>query len=324
MKKALQLLNKIQHGGGENVAMNYAKVLRELGVESVFIGKRTSAEYEAQISTVGTIQETLRFSDIRTADYLFVHTNKNLLKLFFLYLIPLKVMRKKVFYLQHLQFPEKKFRLLAFFINAVCTDFIQITPITKTLVDKYINIRKRFIVNFYISRYNKADYPSIRNSVRAELEIPEDKILVMFSAVFKPGKGLGDFLEVAARFAGRQAYYFLLIGDGPEAEMARQYKFPNLKWVGFVNDVEKYLIASDVYFFSSVFKQEMLPMALVEAINAEKKIIAYNTAINHFLLEGHTCESIQEMEAALLDQGGAKTFPHFDKQYALGKIGEII
>jgi hypothetical protein len=68
-----------------------------------------------------------------------------------------------------------------------------------------------------------------------------------------------------------------------------EYRGNNIIAVGCVNDVERYLISSDIYLFSS-FLQEMLPMALVEAINADLSILAYDTIINRFLLSNSTFE----------------------------------
>ena len=41
MKIALQLLNTLKPGGAENVALNYASALSEMGVSSCFIAKST-------------------------------------------------------------------------------------------------------------------------------------------------------------------------------------------------------------------------------------------------------------------------------------------
>lgn len=322
MKTAIHLLNSIKRGGGENVALNYAKILSELDVKSYFIGKRASADYEKDIADVIEIKEKLDYKTIKNADYIFVHTNKNLLKLFFIYFFSLKFSSKKIFYIQHLNFPPKKFRILSFFINSICTEFIQITPITSVLINKYIIIKKHFIVNFFINKYNDGEYTSIRNQVRGDLDIGEDKTVFMFSGIFKQGKRVEHFVNLARTFQANHNYIFLLLGDGPEAHIVQQYKGENLKWAGMVTDVEKYLISSDVYVFTSLF--EMMPMALIEAINTEKKIVAYSTDINKFLLNGETCESFNDLVDRINKSNYPQDLKKYDRIYALSMIREIL
>ena len=49
---------------------------------------------------------------------------------------------------------------------------------------------------------------------------------------------------------------FLIIGDGPEVNLVKSYPYSNLHWIGRVNDVEQYLIASDIYLFSSIYNRK--------------------------------------------------------------------
>jgi glycosyltransferase involved in cell wall biosynthesis len=322
MKVALHLLNRIRRGGGENVALNYSKILAELGVASYIVGKHDSRDFEEYISDTVGIYERLSIKRIKQADYIFVHTNANLFKLFFFYFFFLKSSRKKIFYIQHLFFSRSKFRVLSVFINAVCTDFIRITPITAEFVDQYIRIRRHFIVNFYISKYREADYPVIRQTVRRELNIDDHKTVFIFSSVLKPGKRVEDFLALAGYYRDREDFVFLLLGDGPEASAVRDYPGKNLIWAGMVDDVEKYLIAGDIYVFTS--KVEMMPMTLIEAINTGKKILAYNTEINRFLLNNEVCTTFEDFQI----RTDRDLYPHkplkYNREYALAQIKGIL
>lgn len=82
MKIALQLLNTLKRGGAENVALNYASALSEMGVSSCFIAKSHSTEYEAMIRNQNhDIENRLTDDLIAGADYIFIHSNINLLRL---------------------------------------------------------------------------------------------------------------------------------------------------------------------------------------------------------------------------------------------------
>lgn len=324
MSKVLHMINSLKHGGAENVALNYALVQQKIGIEPIILSKESSDEYRLLVDAMNIeVTEVLTRGLIMQLDYIFVHSNQNLLKLLPFY----PIIRKrgiKVFYVQHLNYSPRKFSLLSCLINTICTDFIQITPITTHLVEKYIKIPVHFIVNFYNNKYPKQDYPKIRQQVREQYKIETDQTLLMFSAVFKPGKGLSEFLELAVLFSGNRDYRFIIVGDGPERSLVENYKFDNIIWTGFVNDVEKYHIASDIYVFTSLFKQEMMPMALIEAINCDKKILAFNSGINDFCLNKQTYATVSQMRDAVDSGTIPSNFTHYDADYAVKTFKNIL
>lgn len=95
--EALHLLNSLKHGGGENVAFNYAQVLATLNVSSTFVGRTASEEYERMISPMVKISHKLSGGLIRKSDLVFVHSNVNLLRLLVFRLLPLGWKQKKSF-----------------------------------------------------------------------------------------------------------------------------------------------------------------------------------------------------------------------------------
>lgn len=321
--KVIHLINSIKPGGAENVAFNYIKVFNELGISSLIIGKPDSSTYEQKLKAIAEVKYEYTARDIEGVDFIFIHSNINLLKLIPFYKI---IISKgiRVFYIQHLCYKTKKFICLSWVINWLCTDFIQITPITTDLVHKYIKIPVHFIVNFYVNRYSSQEWGEIRNKVRAELKIPEEKKLITFSAIFKPGKGLDCAVQLAMKMKQNFQYDFLIIGDGPEVELVKSYPYSNLHWIGRVNDVERYLIASDIYLFTSKYKQEMMPMALIEAINTDKKIIALKNDINDFLLSNQTYKSLEIVVETLETDDTPSGFKHYDMEYAIFKIRQML
>lgn len=326
MKIALHLLKSLKHGGGETVALNYAKILNDLDVKSIFIGEKVSLEFSEMLSKYGDVQEGISKLDILKADYLFVHTNMNLLNLI-RYLPIIKKHKKRVFYIQHLNYSERKFSILSKIINLVCTDFIQITPIISSNVKKYIKIKTSYLNNFYLNLEQEKDWDEIRQQKREELKIDSSANVIMFSAVFKEGKGLKDMLDLVLTTmeSSEKEYVYLIVGDGPERHLIENFKYRNkVIWTGFVNRVEDYLIASDIYFFPSLFNLEMMPMALIEAINLDKKIVAYKTDINDYLLNNQTCNNLKEIIDYLENDSFPNNLMKYNYQYAFNKFSSIL
>lgn len=309
---AIHLLNSIKHGGAENVALNYSRVLYKLNITSIIIGNTNDSNYKYFLEQFAEVRNSLNRTLICRDAIIFIHSNKWLIKLL-KYLPYIKYYKIRVIYVQHLYYSKKKFSLLSLLINSICTDFIRITPITKDLVEKYIYVKKHFIANFYIQRYKQTEWDDIRDSIRRNLNIPSCATIVCFSAILKPGKRVKDFIELAINSIHNENIYFLLVGDGVERDYIMNYNGKNLRWVGRVSDVEQYLIASDVYFFPS--KIEMMPMALLEAINTNKQIIAYPTEINNFLLNGETYNNITDPSILLKKLPCGCNLKHYDFSY---------
>lgn len=320
--KALHLLQSLKHGGGENVAYNYSRIMKILGIDSIFVGERDSDIFENMLSETGLVRYKISLRMIKEADIIFVHTNANLLKICLFKLLPLCWKRKKVIFIQHLNITEKKFCLLSKFINFSCTNFIQITPFTKELVDKYIKVKVNFIVNFYLAKHKKEEWEKIRKSVRQECCIPDNKTVVMFSAALKPGKNVADFVELARQSQHDNRFIFLLAGDGIESNYVKEYKGKNLVWLGNVNDVERYLIASDIYVFTS--KKEMMPMALLEAINTCKYIMAYDIPVSKFLLKKTYSSLSYDLLLNYKQLPNGAFLNQYDESYAIKEIKKLL
>lgn len=324
--RAIHLLGLLKVGGGQSVALNYSKVLKKYGVESTFYGiKYGNGEYEDFVGKYVSITHSITPKLIKDMDYIFIHTNKNLLRMFMYKFLNLGWSNKKVIYIQHLNYTTWKFFLLSLIINWVCTDFIQITPITTCNVKAFIRITKHFIVNFKLLSYKREDWKYVRTRIRHELGYNDEDIVYIYSTRFMKGKNVGKFVDLARTCKNNKHMKFLLLGDGPDDEGAKEYKADNYKWLGFQSDVEKYLIASDVYLFVSLYKLEMLPMALVEAICYELSIACFNTDINKFLVDSNVYDDITNSvieKWEFLPSG--KYLKKYDEVYAMEKIRELL
>ena len=321
MKRALHLLDTLRFGGAESVALNYARLMSEWEVASVLCGHGESADFMQLASEYASVKTRFSLRAIRETDYIFIHTNRNLMKLFLLRPF-FRKRGKKIIYIQHLPYWERKFRLLSWLINRLCTGFVRITPLTAGVVDKHIRIPVEFVPNFYLSRYPESEHASIRQALREEYAIAPDQKLVLFTGVLRPGKGLDDFLTLAARFAEDGRYVFVVAGDGEEAVRIEAYPYSNLIWAGWQSDVERWLLAADAYCFCS--RREMMPMALIEALAMGLPVAALSSEVNDFLLEGQTFDGVGAMEDAL-STGALPTVPYrFGREYAAKTLKDFL
>ncbi|BBE30180.1 hypothetical protein OSSY52_03210 [Tepiditoga spiralis] len=321
MSKVYQLLDKFRFGGGENVAFNYARILNKLNIENYLIAKNQDNNFINKLKNYKINYKT-KLNKINKNDVLIIHTNRNLIKIFIKYFF--KINKPKIYYLQHLEYDEKKFKRLSKIINYICNGFIQITPITENLINKYIKIPVIFFQNFNINRYKKEEYEKIKNKIRKELNLKDDDYIAMFSGTFKKGKNLSHILYFAEK---NPKIKFLILGDGEERSILKN-KTNNIIWLGRVEDVEKYLIASDLYLFTS--GKEMMPMALIEAINYNKACLAYNIEVNKYLLNKiQLCKNKEEMNQKIkelyknkINYFEYKTKYNFD--YGIRKMKELL
>jgi L-malate glycosyltransferase len=119
---------------------------------------------------------------------------------------------------------------------------------------------------------------ALEGAARAELNIPNENLVVGTVAVFRSQKRLDDWLQVAARVAARRRdVTFLLVGGGPlEAVIQTQIAALGLthcvRTPGFRADGRRLMSLMDVYLMTSEF--EGLPIALLEAMTLGKPIVS--------------------------------------------------
>jgi glycosyltransferase involved in cell wall biosynthesis len=151
-------------------------------------------------------------------------------------------------------------------------------------------------------------------SLRSELGIPGDAIIVGTVAVFRRQKALHDWLEAASILHDiRPDIHFILVGDGPlRIELIDQAKSHGISKVvhftGMKDDVRPYLRLMDVFMISSIF--EGLPLALLEAMAMRCAVVATSVGgiaevIQHgengYLIEAGEPESLARRVLSLVD-----------------------
>lgn len=116
------------------------------------------------------------------------------------------------------------------------------------------------------------------SDIRQELDIPADKILVLFLARFTHQKQPLAMIRAFADVVRQQdGFKLLMVGDGelkPQAEeLIRELKLENnILTLPFRQDVPAILAAADIYVLPSLW--EGLPIGLLEAMSMGKVVIA--------------------------------------------------
>ena len=104
-----------------------------------------------------------------------------------------------------------------------------------------------------------------RERIRAELGLPQDKYIFVYTGQFIERKNIPFLLEAYTEQFGPD-HYLLMLGGGPELEgLKEKYKgYENIDFRGSVSNVNHYLKACDCYVSTS--KSEGLPNGVLEAM----------------------------------------------------------
>ena len=112
-----------------------------------------------------------------------------------------------------------------------------------------------------------------KKQLRVKLNIPTDKVVLIYAARFIQRKNQRFLLEVFKNGTQIHNTFLLLLSDGPEyAELKEQYGgLKSVDFRGRVESVIEYLQASDVYISSS--KSEGLPAGVLEAMSVGLPVV---------------------------------------------------
>ena len=150
----------------------------------------------------------------------------------------------------------------------------------KVSIDKHVDLGNTpvepLLNGVNTARFSRADFP--RTRVRAQLGLPEEKIIVGTVCVFRTQKRLHHWLQLAGRlYADNKNLHFVIVGDGPEEAVLRQQIAAAgmddvISLPGRIQEVRPWLGAMDVYLMTSEF--EGLPIAMLEAMSMELPVVA--------------------------------------------------
>lgn len=118
----------------------------------------------------------------------------------------------------------------------------------------------------------------LSSSIKIELDIPEDAIVIGNVAVFRFQKRMVEWLQAFKKITLKNSnVYGVIVGSGPlEEEIKEELYRLNLedrvKFPGLQTNVKPYFSAMDIFMMSSSF--EGLPIALLEAMSMECAIVS--------------------------------------------------
>ena len=145
------------------------------------------------------------------------------------------------------------------------------------------NIHPNIPVKTLLNGVNTDDFirEQALSSVREDLNIPGEAIVIGTVAVFRFQKRLKEWLQVFARINdnNNSQIYGIIVGAGPlEEEIKAEYKRLNLEgkvfFPGLQTEVKPFLNAMDIFMMCSSF--EGLPIALLEAMSMKCAIVSTN------------------------------------------------
>lgn len=152
---------------------------------------------------------------------------------------------------------------------------------------------------------DKTSFGAKDASIRKDLGISEDTLVIGTIACFKPQKAVEDFVQLA-HLTGKvfPRARFLLVGDGvlrPKIEkLITQYHLSSrFILTGWRSDIPRVLSAMDVFVLTSLW--EGLPIAVLEAMAAQLPVVATHTGgIADVVIENETgflvpCHDVSSM-----------------------------
>lgn len=146
------------------------------------------------------------------------------------------------------------------------------TEHSKKMVDSFLNIKskKNTVI---INGTNLEKFSPNGDDFRAALNIPENALVFMSSAKWRPQKRLKDIVEVFKLFKDQYERETYLIVAGEEKE---KDEINNIIYLPFVenNEMPKYLRTADIYLFFSWL--DACPNSVLEAIACNIPVICTN------------------------------------------------
>ncbi|MEK6969499.1 MAG: glycosyltransferase [Nanoarchaeota archaeon] len=114
---------------------------------------------------------------------------------------------------------------------------------------------------------------------------PEKKVIGYVGRISKE-KNAHLLLEGFKKLEKQKNYFLLMVGDGPESQTKEFKENPNCKVTGFVNNVQDYLKAMDIFVMPSL--TETTSLATLEAMASGLPVIATKVGfIKHYLVKDH-------------------------------------
>lgn len=173
-----------------------------------------------------------------------------------------------------------------------------------------------------------------KNLLRKNLDLPEDKFIILNISRFDKTKNVTAFIEIASLFRDKKEFLFILCGDGEEKQkvlsLVEKNNLKNILLTGFITNPTDYAAASDIYLSTSL--SEGLPYSLLEASMFGLPIIASNVrgnnevvinGANGFLFElNNITQAVDFILNLKSDSANYQRMSHNARRFFLDKFAE--
>ena len=163
---------------------------------------------------------------------------------------------------------------------------------------KKANVTSRTAISKLGVDINRFKNNNQKQELRQKLNLPQDKIIVTYVGRLSPEKNVETLFQAIKRL-NNPKILLLLVGDGEQHEKEKFQNKSNVVITGFIDNVEEYLQASDIFVMPSL--TETTSLATLEAMSTELPVLATKVGlITKYLKRGYNGEFIAKENPSLL------------------------
>lgn len=321
----VQILDGYRYGGAEGVALSYSSTLDYLGVKNEILAydvKQRPASGSVRLFSGRLRQFFGIIARIRQSPtIIFCHTIRGLVMCSLIHC--LFANSSQIVFIRHFPFNGKASKLLLVFRYFIHRLFL-ITPAQEVNARKIFGNKVYHFNNYVIPAIPVASADQLKESV---IEFANGRKIIAFCGAMKQGKSPADIISLISKLDTTQ-FCCVLIGDGPLMQSTKDAFFklhdPSAAFfTGYLSSPHQVLQVCDYMFFPSWNNYEMMPMVLLEAIDAGCICFAYNLQVNTYILPASNLFPHQDFDAichSITNNCLQKIPPIFNESYGLDRM----
>lgn len=332
--KVVQLLDRFMFGGGERVAMNYQLTFEQLGCDNCILALASTRKTEhAGINLFSNYYAYIaRLISILTKSekpvWVVSHTLRSLLIAILLKFVLFG--RFRICFVQHLRYSKFKLFFLGV-LQVFVYRYIQITPVTKSEVSKYISKDKQFCLNNYTVEQTEQFSHSDNRDLEQFLTFKRSRKCIVFLGRITSIKRPMDLVELIGLLP-TENYCALFLGEGDLRHacmtLVEQRGLCDVVYfAGFQECPSAFLKYCEIYFMSSFPVEEMMPMAVLECMELGLKVIGYPLQVNRYLLDSRNifkCADYLAIAKAIVQDDLAYRSNEYNQDYGKLRFAQLL
>ncbi|MBS3124302.1 glycosyltransferase [Candidatus Woesearchaeota archaeon] len=157
-----------------------------------------------------------------------------------------------------------------------------------------------------------------KTEIRKKLKLPLNKKIIGYVGRISPEKNIPTLFKAFRKLPGQKGLLLLLVGSGSKKEEAKFKKIPNCRITGFVDNVQEYLQAMDLFIMPSL--TETTSLATLEAMSSGLPVLATKVGyIQDYLVSGHNGQFFPKRNSSILSM---KMYHLLSDKISCQKLGE--